>query len=306
MRKEKHKLKFNLKYIVSELKSLRWQNFLCLIGSGIINAIGVTMFLAPVKLIDGGISGTSMILDNLTPDMFTLSIFLVVLNFPLFLFGLKRQGVAFTIYSLFAVIIYSLAAFVINKVLPIDVSTSSPLAGTDLLLCSIFGGMISGAGSGLTMRFGGALDGVEVMAVIFAKKVGVTVGTFIMMYNIIIYILSGIVMDSWILPLYSIVAYTVGLKTVDFIVEGIDRSKSVMIITDKPDEISAALSREFECGSTKIAAKGGYSNADKTIVYFVVNRFQIPKLRNLIHSIDDRAYVTVSDVADVIRMSAKK
>ena len=298
-------MKFSLKYIVSELKSLRWKNFLLLICSGIINAIGVTMFLAPVKIIDGGISGTSMILSQVTPEYLTLSFFLVVLNFPLFLFGLKRQGVAFTIYSLFAVVVYSVAAWLITDVLPVDVSVASPLAESDLLLCAAFGGMISGAGSGLTMRFGGALDGVEVMAVIFAKKLGMTVGTFIMMYNLVIYILSGALMDSWILPLYSIIAYTVGLKTVDFIVEGIDRSKSVMIITDMLDEICSALSREFECGCTKIAAKGGYSNADKTMVYFVVNRFQIPKLRNIIHSIDNRAYVTVSDVADVIKMSGK-
>lgn len=298
-------MKFNLSYIKEQIKSLRWQNFVCLTVAGMINAFGVTVFLAPVKLIDGGISGTSMILSQITPEYLTLSIFLVILNFPLFFFGLKKQGVAFTIYSLYAVVMYSLSAWLITDVLPIDVSMASPLAGQDLLLCVIFGGMISGVGSGLTMRFGGALDGIEVMAVIFAKKIGVTVGTFVMMYNVVIYIFSGFVMGSWILPLYSIVAYAAGLKTVDFIVEGIDRSKSVMIITDKPDEISSALCREFECGSTKIAARGGYSNAEKTVIYFVVNRFQISKLRNIIQAIDERAYVTVSDVADVIKMSGK-
>lgn len=298
-------MKFSLKYITDEMKTLKIKNFLCLTVAGIINAFGVTVFLAPVKLIDGGISGTSMMLSQITPEFLTLSFFLVVLNVPLFLFGLKKQGIAFTIYSLYAVIVYSLMAWLITGPIPIDVSIVSPLAKDDLFLCAIFGGMISGTGSGLTMRFGGALDGVEVMAIIFAKKIGVSVGTFIMMYNVIIYIISGFLMGSWILPLYSIVAYAAGLKTVDFIVEGIDRSKSVMIITDKADEITLAIGKEFECGSTNIAAKGGYSKADKTVVYFVVNRFQIPKLRNLIHGIDEKAYVTVSDVADVIKMDTE-
>lgn len=105
------------------------------------------------------------------------------------------------------------------------VSIASPLAGTDLLLCALFGGVISGIGSGLAIRYGGAMDGIEVMAVIFAKRAGVTVGTFVMVYNIILYIICGCVLQSWVLPLYSIVAYSAALKTVDFIVEGIDRAR---------------------------------------------------------------------------------
>ena len=281
--------------------SLNFKNFIFLTVAGIINAIGVTMFLAPVKLYDGGISGTSMLLSQITPEIFSLSLFLIILNVPLFLYGLKKQGASFTIYSIYTVAIYSAVAFVITDVLPIDVSISSPFAGEDLLLCALFGGLISGLGSGLTMRFGGALDGVEVMAVIFAKKIGVSVGTFIMAYNVVLYSISGIVTHSWVLPLYSIIAYAIGLKTVDFIVEGLDGSKSVMIVTDKPDEVSEALMEEFETGVTKIAARGGYSNADKTVIYFVVNRFQIPKMRTIVHEEDENAFMTISEVADVFK-----
>ena len=281
--------------------SLNFKNFIFLTVAGIINAIGVTMFLAPVKLYDGGISGTSMLLSQITPEIFSLSLFLIILNVPLFLYGLKKQGASFTIYSIYTVAIYSAVAFVITDVIPIDVSISSPFAGEDLLLCALFGGLISGLGSGLTMRFGGALDGVEVMAVIFAKKIGVSVGTFIMAYNVVLYSVSGIVTHSWVLPLYSIIAYAIGLKTVDFIVEGLDGSKSVMIVTDKPDEVSEALMEEFETGVTKIAARGGYSNADKTVIYFVVNRFQIPKMRTIVHEEDENAFMTISEVADVFK-----
>lgn len=273
-----------------------------LILSGFVNAIGVTLFLAPVSIFDGGISGTSMLLDKLTPDHFTLSLFLVLLNVPLFLYGLKKQGWTFTIYSIFAVCTYSLGAYLINEVLPIDVSTSSPIAGDDLLLCAVFGGLISGMGSGLTIRFGGALDGIEVMAVTFAKKLGLSVGSFVMIYNVIVYVIAGLVLPGeWTLPLYSIIAYAVGIKAVDFIVEGLDRSKSVMIVTDKADEVNSALIKAFETGTTKIAATGGYSNSDKTVIYFVVNRFQIARMKAIVHEVDPKAYMTISEVADVYK-----
>ncbi len=290
-----------MKRILGDLKTLQPKNFILLFIAGVINGFGVNFFLAPVKLYDSGISGTSILLSQITPEYFTLAFFLLVLNIPLFLFGLKKQGTAFTVYSVFAVAVYSLTSWLINDILPVDVSIASPLAGEDLLLCALFGGMISGIGSGLTIRYGGAIDGVEVMAVIFAKRLGVTVGTFVMVYNVLLYILCGLVMHSWILPLYSIVTYAAGLKTIDFVVEGFDRSKEVMIITDKANEISRALMDEFECGTTKIAATGGYSNASKNIIYFVVNRFQIAKMRNIIHAIDPKAFVTISEVADVFK-----
>ncbi len=287
------------KQIKKVLEQLDWINFIILFIAGCINAFGVTVFLAPVKLYDSGISGTSMLLSQVTPEAFSLSLFLIILNVPLFIYGLKKQGVTFTIYSLFAVIIYSVGAWLITDVLPIDVTITSPLAGNDLLLCALFGGMISGVGSGLTIRFGGAIDGIEVMSVIFAKKLGVTVGTFVMVYNVILYIVSGFVTNSWILPLYSIVTYMAALKTVDFIVEGLDRSKGVMIITEQPHEITDALTEAFETGATIMPATGGYSKSEKAVIYFIVNRFQIAKMRTIVQTIDPKAYMTISEVADV-------
>lgn len=287
------------KQVKKVLEKLQWINFIVLFIAGCINAFGVTVFLAPVKLYDSGISGTSMLLSQVTPEEFSLSLFLIVLNIPLFLYGLKRQGVTFTIYSLFTVCVYSFGAWMITDVLPIDVSMASPLAGNDLLLCALFGGVISGIGSGLTIRFGGAIDGIEVMSVIFAKKLGVTVGTFVMVYNVILYVVSGFVTNSWILPLYSIVTYFAGLKTIDFIAEGIDRSKGVMIITEKPHEITDALTEAFETGATIMPATGGYSKAEKAVVYFIVNRFQLARMRMLVHEIDPKAFMTITEVADV-------
>jgi uncharacterized membrane-anchored protein YitT (DUF2179 family) len=290
----------NLNAYKAELKSLKLQNFLLLIIAGFINAFGVTVFLYPVSLYDSGISGTSMLLAQLFPDI-GLSLFLLIINVPLFIFGFKRQGLAFTIYSIFAVAIYSLGAWLITDILPIDVSMASPLAKTDLFLCAIFGGLISGVGSGMTIRYGGAIDGIDVLSVIFAKRLGLTVGSFIMIYNVILYVICGILLNSWILPLYSIVTYFAALKTIDFIVEGFDRSKAATIITVKPDEVSAALTEKFKSGLTRIDARGGFSNTPKTMIYFVVNRFQIARMKNIVHEIDETAYITISEVADVFK-----
>lgn len=284
---------------------LRIKNILMLTLAGIINAFGITIFLMPVNLYDSGISGTSMLLGQLTPQCLTLSIFLVVLNIPLFLFGLKKQGWVFTVYAIYAVCIYSVCAWLITDVLPIDVSFASPLAGTDLLLCALFGGVISGVGSGIAIRYDGAMDGIEVMAVIFAKRLGFTVGTFVMIYNVLLYVVCGLVLNSWILPLYSIVTYAAALKTIDFIVDGLDRAKCAVIITEHPQEICGKLCEKFGSGITYLDAKGGYSNKEKSMIYFVVNRYQIVRLKEIVHDIDPLAYIIISEVADVFPSNNK-
>ena len=288
---------------VLDLRGLSPANFLFLTVAGLVNAFGVTIFLAPVKLYDSGISGTSMLLSQLTPEAWSLSVFLLLLNTPLFLYGLRRQGSVFTVYAIYTVAIYSLGAWLITDVLPVDVTMASPLAGSDLLLCALFGGLISGLGSGRAIRFGGAMDGIEVMAVIFAKRLGLSVGTFVMIYNIALYIVCGLVLHSWILPLYSIVTYMAALKTVDFIVEGLDRSKAVFIVTVRQEEVCKALSETFEHGMTILDARGFYSNSSRTLIYVVINRFQIIPMKDLVHQIDPTAYITIHDVADVFQMN---
>lgn len=299
MKKSKSALSQWLQRFMTALKKFRPLNFLFLLIAGMVNAFGITVFIAPVQLYDSGISGTSILLSQLTPEQFSLSFFLLVLNIPLFLFGLKKQGVHFTVYAIFAVSVYSISAWLITDVLPIDVSVASPLAGTDLLLCAIFGGLISGVGSGLAIRYGGAMDGIEVLAVIFAKRLNMSVGSFVMIYNIALYIICGFVIGSWILPLYSIVTYAAALKAVDFVVEGLDRSKAAMIVTTEPDKVCKALSDEFECGITVMNGMGYYSNTEKSVVYIVVNRFQIARMRIIVHDSDPKAYISISEVADV-------
>ena len=279
------------------------QNLLMLTVAGLVNATGISLFLTPMKLYDSGVSGTSMLLERITP--MSLSIYLLILNIPLFLFCLKKQGKKFTFYAIYSVAMYSLFASMWSNIYDLSGAIGSPIVGNELLLCAIFGGLISGCGSGIAIRFGGALDGIEVMAIIFAKKFGLTVGTFVMIYNAILYVISAIVTGSWVLPLYSIITYFVGLKTIDFIVEGIDRAKCAMIITEKSEEVCEALCNEFGRGITIMKARGGYSKKDKSMIYFVVNRYQINKLKDIVHNIDLGAYITISEVADVFSNNTK-
>ena len=266
-----------------ELEKIKKRNFVFLLLAGIINAFGVMIFLYPVKLYDSRVSGLSMFFDRITPAYLSMSIFLIAINIPVFIYGYKKQGLAFTIYSIFTVAVYSLFSFLISNVIPIDVSTSSPLAGSDLLLCAIFGGVLSGIGSGLTIRFGGAIDGMEVLSIVFAKKIGISIGTFVLIFNGVLYIICGIVFQSWELPLYSCIAYFIGSKTVDFVVEGFDRSKCAMIVTTKANDISNALSETFQSSGTIVNGIGGYTKKEKQILYFVINHFQINKIYSKFH-----------------------
>ena len=269
--------------------------------AGIVNAFGVVLFLTPVRIYDSGISGTSMLFAQMTG--LPLSMFLILLNIPLFLYGLSRQGISFTVRSIYAVIVYSLASAFFATLLPAE--PVSPIAGGDLLLCAVFGGIVSGIGSGTTIRFGGAIDGMEVLAVTFAKGLGLTVGTFVMVYNAVLYIIAGALVGSWVLPLYSLLTYMAGIKAVDFIVEGLDKTKAAMIITNHPDDICKALSAAFGTGVTLIDAHGYYSNEKKTMIYFVVNRFQIAKMRGIVHDIDDHAFISITEVSDLFGKNAK-
>ena len=295
------KIKETTKKYLAEIKEIKPINFIFLLAAGIINAFGVTLFLFPVKLYDSGVSGLSMLLDQITPAYLNISLFLIVINFPIFIFGAKKQGLNFTLYSLFTIGIYSLFSYLIMNVFPIDVSLVSPLAGEDLLLCAIFGGVISGVGSGLTIRFGGAIDGIDVLSVVFAKKIGISIGTFVMIFNLVLYIICGIVIGSFILPLYSIVTYFVGSKTVDFITDGFDRSKCAMIVTTKANEITDALKENFGSSGTIVNAVGGYTKENKQIVYFILNRFQMNKLKEIIRAIDEKAFISFEEVSEISR-----
>ncbi len=305
MKQEKKQKKSRAELLreIFNFKGIKFYNFILLTVAGIVNAVGVTMFLVPANLYDGGLSGTSFLLSNVTP--LSLSLWLIILNVPFFLVALKKAGIKYIIYSLWAIGMYSLFSYLFQNVFGIDFSDGSPIAGQDVLLCCLFGGLISGIGSGLTIRAGGALDGVEVAATFCAKKLGLSVGTFVMIYNVIVYTVAGVVFKAFSVPLYSVIAYAVGLKAVDFIVDGFDKGKAVFVITDKSQTVASALSEEFGRGLTVINAKGFYSQTEKIVLYCVVNRFELSKLKSIVEQTDSQAFIAVSEVTDTLGSDLK-
>lgn len=271
--------------------------YILLIFAGAINALGVVSFLLPSKILDSGISGLSLLIGNVTG--LSISIFIASINIPFFILGLKRQGWRFIVYSLVAICSYSLFSFIFDYVIDLDTFMFNSVNG-DIFLCSIFGAVISGIGSGLTIRLGGAIDGIEVAAVIFAKKISLTIGQFVMIFNVILYTVACFLLKSFHIGLYSIITYAIGLMAVDFIVDGLNKAKGCIIITENGNLIAEQISLKMGKGITLINSKGYYSGDDKTMMYCVVNRFEISKLKHIVSEVDPHAFLTISEISEVI------
>ncbi len=289
--------------------NLRIIDIVFLTIAGIVNAVGVGLILTPARLLDGGLSGTSIAINYLVEMKTTStitkilpSILLIVLNFPFYIIAYKRLGLKSVIYSFYAIAIYSITLLIFRST--IDLSTS-PITKDDVLLSAIFGGLISGVGSGITIRTNAALDGIEVCSMLFSKKVGLSTGQFVMVYNAILFIIIGFIMGFKI-PLYSIIAYYVGLKIIDIITEGLDKTKMLLIITTKVSEVTAVISKKFNRQMTLIHAKGYYLQDDKQIIYSVCNRFEVTGIKNAILEVDENAFITISEVSETVGKKIKK
>ncbi len=302
---------------------IKFRNLIMLFVAGVVNATGVTLMLLPAAFYDSGLSGVSMLVVQLLPESvqgyIKLWIPLILLNAPIFIFAAKKQGFEFTFCSLFAIFVYSMASLVFQQVIPKFVpdffGAGSPIGGYEKIICAIFGGLLSGIGSGMAIRFGGTMDGMESLAVMFAKKLNLTVGNFVLIFNVFLYLVIGVLAFTNCIPnsgakdftpaLYSIVAYFVASKAVDFISDGLDQAKGAFIITSKNDVVCRALSEEFGRGLTVMEGRGFYSQSEKQIIYCVINRFQVAKLRDVVSRNDPYAFVTIMAITDVIGTSIK-
>lgn len=289
-----NKIKFS-----EHFQKLKPFNFLALVIAGVINATGVVLLLAPSGILDSGFSGTAIFLSQIT--VLPLWSYILILNIPFFIFGFKKLGLPFIVYSIVAICSYSLMSFLYESVFQINQLIYNIINKSDgyMILCAVFGGLISGIGSGLTIRFGGAIDGVEVMAVIFAKRLNISVGQFVMAYNIVLYAVAAIVCQELAVALYSVITYAVGLKAVDFVVEGFDKGKACYIITDKQKQMAQEISENLGRGITLMDTKGYHSGQNKVMIYCVVNRFEVSKLKKIIYFVDPSAFVSIYEVSEV-------
>lgn len=274
------------------LNLLRKYSFLFL-GS-VLASVGLEIFLIPNKIIDGGVVGISIIASHLSK--IPLGIFTFVLNLPFLFFGYKQIGKTFVVSSLFSI-----------SSLSIWVSLLHPIPGltNDVLLATVFGGIILGIGVGLIIRFGGSLDGTEVVAIVLNKSTVFSVGQIVMFFNIFILSSAGFVF-GWDRAMYSLIAYFIAFKVIDIIIDGLDEAKAAMIISEKGEEIAEAITLRLGRGVTFLDGRGAYSKSNKIILYSVVTRLEIAKLRTIIYDKDENAFVTINDVSDVMGGKNKK
>lgn len=252
-------------------------------------------FLVPNNMIDGGIVGISIMLSYLTK--FNLGALIFVINIPFIFMALQKLGKLFVFQTMFAI---SMLAWSVNVFHNIQ-------ATNDLLLATVFGGVVLGLGVGLVLRNNAALDGTEILSIRLAKKSGFSIGEIIMFFNIFIYICAGFLF-GWDRAMYSVLVYFIAYKTIDIVLEGLNESKSVTIISDKSDEIGDAIIKKLDVGVTYLAGKGGYTRVDKKIIYCVISRLELAKLKDLIKSIDRSAFLAVENVHEVdgVRIKEKK
>ncbi len=260
----------------------------------ILAAVGLEIFLVPNQIIDGGVVGISIMASYLTS--WPLGIFIFILNLPFIYLGYMQIGKSFAISTLFS--LASLSVWV-SVLLPIPGFTN------DVFLASIFGGIVLGIGVGLIIRYGGSLDGTEIIAIILDKRTGFSVGEIIMFFNIFIIGSAGLVF-SWDKAMYSLVAYFVAFKLIDITIEGLDESKGVMIVSDHPHEIAEVLMARLGRGVTILHGQGAYTGESKQVLYSVVTRLEIAKLKTIIKEIDESAFVTINEVHDVMGGKVKK
>ncbi|WP_088044458.1 YitT family protein [Bacillus sp. EAC] len=264
-----------------------FQRAIAMLIGAVAVATGLEIFLVPNDVIDGGITGISIMVSHLTG--LPLGVFIFVLNLPFFYLGYKQIGKTFAISTIFGIIVLSYFTSMFHHI---------PAFTEDILLATIFGGMIVGVGVGLAIRFGGALDGIEILAIIINSKIPFSVGEIIMVFNLFILGAAGFIF-SWDRAMYSIIAYLIAFKTIDIVVEGMEQSKSAWIISDKSEDIGEAILFRMGRGVTYISGRGAYTGENTKVIFCVITRLEEAELKSIVDDYDPNAFLAIADIAEV-------
>ncbi len=262
-------------------------SYVLLTLGAIISALALECFLIPNTILDGGITGISIILFKLFA--IPVSLLVLVLNIPFVFVGYKNLGKHFLHRTIYSMIIFSLFLSYFENVTPfVD----------DILLATVFGGALYGIGVGMVIHFGGCVDGTESVAIVISKKTSFSVGQIVLFFNLIIYTVAGSIfgVDR---ALYSLLTYFITSKVVDFVSTGLQQAKAAMIITDKSTKLSKEIYDKLGRTTTAIRGKGLISG-EKEVLYCVLTRIEVFELKRIVEEMDESAFVTITDVSDII------
>ncbi|WP_010094369.1 YitT family protein [Ornithinibacillus scapharcae] len=261
--------------------------FIMMLIGATIAAIALELFLIPNTIIDGGIIGISLLTNNLTGLNFGILIF--IFNLPFLFAGYKFIGKSFVISSLFSIVALALIEPALHSFAP---------ATNDTLLATVFGGLILGVGVGIVIRNGGALDGTEILGILLTRKFPFSVGEFVMFFNIFIFGWAGFVL-GWEQAMYSIITYFIASKAIDLVGQGLTGdTKAAIIVSDNYEEVGEAIQERLGRMITKLYGKGGFRENDKEVIYVVLTRLEIAKLKSIVHETDSKAFITIMDAQE--------
>nr|WP_233194233.1 YitT family protein [Sporosarcina sp. P21c] len=249
-------------------------------------AVALDLFLIPNSVIDGGIIGIALILNFISGVPF--GILILLLNLPFLFFGYKHIGKNFFFSSSYAIALLAIVEF--------PLKTLGPFV-TDSLLATVFGGLLLGAGVGTIIRNGGALDGTEILGILLTKKIPYSVGEFVMFFNLFIFGWAGFVLGPE-KAMYSIITYYIASKAIDIVIQGLDETKAVFIISDEYEELGEAIRLRLGRSITMLHGRGGYSDNEKDVIYVVVTRLEISKLKQITTDIDPSAFLTIMNTQE--------
>lgn len=254
-------------------------------------AFALQVFLVPNNLIDGGIVGVAMIFANIFGQKY-LSVFLLIFTLPFLYLAYKSIGKMFLWHMLFATLVYAGSLVLIQNFFP-------GVFQGETLEVVVIGGAILGIGSGLIIRYGGCVDGTEILGIIINRRTGFTVGQVVMVCNIFIFGTAGLIFQDWHPPLLSMIMYIVVIKVMDAVIVGLDETKSVIIISSMSKEIADAIINELGLGLTVMYGRGGYSGDEREILYVIAERLQLAELKELIHRVDQQAFIAIENLHEV-------
>lgn len=267
--------------------------FLFVAVGAVIAAFAIEEFLAPNNIMDGGVVGISMVTDVFLP--MPLSVITILFNLPFLYVGFRQMGAQFVVKTMLGMAFFSGA---------LQIFSMWRMATLEPLLATVFGGVVLGIGVGLVIRYGGCLDGTETMAILISKKTSFSVGQIILVFNILIYLVVGILFGAD-RAMYSLLTYFITSKVIDLVEVGLDEAKAVMIITNEGKQIADAIYERL--GRTVTLLEGeGLISGKKVVLYCVVTRMEIPVVKKILQEDDASGFMTVSDVSEIVGNHMKK
>lgn len=260
--------------------------FMLTIGT-IISSYALEAFLIHNTILDGGVTGIGIIISKITS--IPLSFLVLVISIPFFFVGFKNLGKGFLLRSIYSMILFSLSLSLFELIEP---------ATEEMLLATVFGGILLGVGTGIVIRFGGCLDGTESVALVISKNSNLSVGQIVLIFNLIIYGVAGFIfgLDR---AMYSLLTYFITFKVIDFISEGLEQAKAALIITEQGTTLSKEIYKKLGRTTTTLRGKGLISG-QKEVLYCVLTRIEIYELKKIVDNMDTSAFITILDVSDII------